>query len=198
MLLATHEDEATVSVPEAASVAVAAAEPQPAVAVNHREDGAAAVRVDDGFHCDAEPFIFRLVAIREAQGWSDFGGTKLEPHLHRTGGDVVVAGSFLEAEIGNGEDDEVHIRLLLCAGEGGLAEDVVCPVADATTCRLECLAVLVGVLPGPELHGLPDRQVADRSTDREFTTEETLDPPFATLLSEQFDDVVQFICRVLH
>ena len=64
----------------------------------------------------------------------------------------LVVRAVVEAEFLDGKRHKVNLGLLLCTG--GLAEDVVAPVADAVGRLLERLAILVGRLAGAEFDGL--------------------------------------------
>lgn len=108
-----YEDEAIVSVPDAARMTAFGTEPEVVVAVLHAEDVVAAAPIGDDLYCDTEPFAAGLVAVLQAQSGTDFGGAQPEAKLDRFGADVRVTRDALEAEVADRKHDEIEVDLFL-------------------------------------------------------------------------------------
>ncbi|TSC71044.1 MAG: hypothetical protein G01um101449_192 [Parcubacteria group bacterium Gr01-1014_49] len=196
VLLATTEDEAAVSAPGIPRIAEVGAEPQLTVIVLHVED-VEADAASDGFHCDTEPFILGLVAVLQAQCGADFVGAELEAKLDCLGADVRIAGTFVEAEVADRQNDEVEVNFFL--GAGNPAEDFVAQVADAPARRLQRPAVLIGRLAGAELHRLPDGKLDWLGhRDDQFAAQETQCSLFAAKFVDDSFHLTQIDFAVFH
>lgn len=125
-----------------------ASEPQPNNVTRDAEYAEVAARYED-LHGDDDAFTIGLVLVLLAQLGTDFIRTQLQTELLRLRADLVVACALLEAELGDGEDDEVH--LLLLARDRDLAEDVFGPGLDLEAFVDEGLLESGGVLVGAEL-----------------------------------------------
>ncbi len=160
VLLATHEDETAVSIPDEVRAAAAAVEPRTTVRPSDVEHAEAAIRVGNGLHGHDDPFVHGLVGVLQTQLRADFCWAEFETELDGLVADLLVGGVALEAEFGHRHPDQVDFLLGHARREGGLAEDVVRPVADFHSSGLEGIAETCSVLDAcAEFDGLPDLEL---------------------------------------
>ena len=144
MLLATDEDEAAAANPEAVRIAVDAVEPKLIVVVRNAEHLEVAVRVSNGLHRNEKPLAFGLVLVLQAQLWTDFIWAQVQAELLGSLVDFFAGCTVLEAEFGNGNDNQLNFYFFGAHREGGLTEDVIAPVADFHSRLLDGFAEIVG------------------------------------------------------
>ncbi len=155
LLARTNEHETVEAEPKVIRAAIVAAEPQPVVIAFHAEHAEVAGRVADGLHGDDEPLTQRLVPVLETELGADFCGTELESVLETPLADVLEGGAILEAELGHRGANEIELHLGVAHREGGLAENVRSPVADAAAVTEYSTEIVRGLKARAELDGLP-------------------------------------------
>ncbi len=171
VLLATQEHPTVASTPDTARAAVARAEPLPIVAVPDVEHAEVAIRVCDWLHPDEHPLILGLVRILQTQLWTNFGRAGVETVLVSPLVDFGTSATVGQTEVLRSDQDQFDFSLGVTRLEGGLAEDVVSPVAHAVATVLEGLLEARTILDaGAQLDGLPDLHVGRHLGEPEMET----------------------------
>ncbi len=186
--------------PEVVRAAAAAAEPLPAAVVAlDAEHVEAATRAGDRLHRNEEPFALRLVLILQAELGTDFRGTEIEADLLRAVVDLLAGSAILETKLLDGADHKLDFALGVARHEGGLAEDVVCPVADATDLVQGFAEVVSGFEAGAELERAPGLEVGGfRFGDDHFATKEAINAFFAAELVPNRFNATEGDIRIFH
>ena len=203
MLLATNEHPAADTEPEVVRAAAEAAQPPPAAVRPHAEHVGIAARVGDGLHSDVEPPTSGLVGVRKAEFGTDLGRTERKSSLLCALVDVPSVGPVGEAEVSNGDRDELHFGLLVVGRRRETSKDVVAPVTDAEATLRESLPEVVGTRPSRS-----QRDCLPRGEDgrvgfhkNELVAHKAFHSVYATVLvEERFDadsfDVDVVLCHV--
>ncbi len=170
LLAGTDEHEPTVNTPDTIRAVTARVEPQVTVIAPHVEQAEDAIRVGNRLHADNQPLSLGLVFVYETQFGTDLIRAELQAFFLGPIEDIVERG-FLETQLGDTNNDQIHFRFLGGHAEGGVAEDAVGVVTDPHLVIFEVTAEAIGICrTDTELDGLEDLELGGRSIGRRIET----------------------------